>query len=293
VSPLVLGIQTVLFPVVVGLNAIGNGLLRLVGVRRQEVETERYHTTEELQYIIEESQEGGMLRGESGEILRELFEFGDLTAGEVMVPRVMLVGIETGTGPDALRRIVQAHPHTRYPIYAGSLDNIIGSLHIKEALRHLESSRPVTTRDARPLPYVPGPALLDEVLAAMRRYRAQMAVVMDQHGGTAGLVTMEDLFEEVVGDIEEGHGRRSIVRESPGRLRMRGTVRLEEAGQALGCSMEHPKVTTISGLVLLLLGRPAARGDVVMWNNVRMEVVTTSGRGVAEAVLTQVSAPRS
>ena len=293
VTPLMLAIQTALFPVVVGLNAIGNGLLRLIGVRRQEVDTERYHTTEELQYIIEESQEGGMLRGESGRILRELFEFGDLTAGEVMVPRVMLAAIEVGTGPDDLSRIVQANPHTRYPIFAGDLDNIIGSLHIKEALRHLVADKPVIAHDARPLPYVPGPMQLDEVLTVMRRYRAQMAVVMDQHGGTAGLVTMEDLFEEVVGDIEEGHGRRSIVREAPGRLKVRGTVRLEETGQALGCSLEHPKVTTISGLVLLLLGRPAVKGDVVTWNNVRIEVTATAGRGVADANVTRLLAPRS
>ena len=293
VSPLILAIQTALFPVVVGLNAIGNGLLRLVGVRRQEVETERYHTTEELQFIIEESREGGMLRGESGRILRELFEFGDLTAGEVMVPRVMLAGIEAGTGPEELSRIVRANPHTRYPIFTGDLDNIIGSLHIKEALRLLVAEKPVSARDARPLPYVPGPAPLDEVLAVMRRYRAQMAVVMDQHGGTAGLVTMEDLFEEVVGDIEEGQGRRSLVREAAGRVRARGTVRLEEAAQALGCSMDHPKVTTISGLVLLLLGRPAVKGDVVAWSNVRIEVTATAGRGVAEATLTRLPGQRS
>jgi magnesium and cobalt exporter, CNNM family len=293
VSPLILAIQAALFPVVAGLNAIGTGLLRLLGVRRQEVETERYHTTEELQYIIEESQEGGMLRGESGRILRELFEFGDLTAGEVMVPRVMLAGIEAGTGPEELSRIVRTSPHTRYPIFTGDLDNIIGSLHIKEALRLLVAEKPVNARDARPLPYVPGPAPLDEVLAVMRRYRAQMAVVMDQHGGTAGLVTMEDLFEEVVGDIEEGQGRRSLVREAPGRVRARGTVRLEEAGQALRCSLEHPKVTTISGLVLLLLGRPAVKGDVVAWNNVRIEVTAAAGRGVADATLTRLPAPRS
>ena len=293
VSPLILAIQTALFPVVAGLNAIGTGLLRLLGVRRQEVDTERYHTTEELQYIIEESQEGGMLRGESGRILRELFEFGDLTAGEVMVPRVMLAGIEAGTGPEELSRIVRTSPHTRYPIFTGDLDNIIGSLHIKEALRLLVAEKPVNARDARPLPYVPGPAPLDEVLAVMRRYRAQMAVVMDQHGGTAGLVTMEDLFEEVVGDIEEGQGRRSLVREAPGRVRARGTVRLEEAGQALRCSLEHPKVTTISGLVLLLLGRPAVKGDVVAWNNVRIEVTAAAGRGVADATLTRLPAPRS
>jgi CBS domain containing-hemolysin-like protein len=291
VSPFVLALQAVLLPVVVGLNATGNGLLRLIGVRRHEVDSERYHTTEELQYIVENSQEGGMLREESGRILRELFEFGDLTAGEVMVPRVMLAGIRVGATPAELSAIVQASPHTRYPVFEGDLDNIIGSLHIKDALRHLVTNTPVTVRDARSLPYVPGPALLDEVLAAMRRYRAQMAVVMDQHGGTAGLVTMEDLFEEVVGDIEEGHGRTSIVLEAPGRLQVRGTVRLEEAGAALGCTLDHPKVTTISGLVLMLLGRPAVAGDSVTWKNVRIDVTATAGRGVADAVVRLVASP--
>jgi CBS domain containing-hemolysin-like protein len=132
---------------------------------------------------------------------------------------------------------------------------------------------------------VPGPAQLDEVLAAMRRFRAQMAVVMDQHGGTAGLVTIEDLFEEVVGEIDEGRSRRPIVRESDGRIRVRGTVRLDEAGEALGSSLEHEKATTISGLVLLLLGRPASAGDVVTWHHVRIEVLSTAGRGVGEAAL--------
>lgn len=289
VSPVIQTLEAALLPVIVGLNTIGNGLLGLIGIRRQSVVAERYHTTEELQYIVAESQEGGLLRGESGQILRELFEFGDLTAGEAMVPRVMLTGIAVGTAPDELRTIVQSHPYTRYPVYSGHLDNIVGSLHIKQVLRHLIANRPVTADDARPLPYVPGPTPLDEVLAVMRRYRAQMAVVMDQHGGTAGLVTMEDLFEEVVGDIEEGSGRTSVVREAPGRIRARGTVRLEEAGYALGCSLEHPKVTTVSGLVLLLLGRPAAVGDAVTWHNVQIDVTAVAGRGVADAVLTRVS----
>ena len=285
VSPVIQALEIAVFPVVVGLNGIGNWMLRLIGVRRQEAGTDRYHTTEELQYIVEESHEGGQLRSESGRILRELFEFGDLTAGQVMVPRVQLVGIAVGTEPDALRAIVRDYAHTRYPVYAGDLDHIVGSLHIKEVLDHLVRSQPVTARDARRLPYVPGPAPLDEVLAAMRRHRAQMAVVMDQHGGTAGLVTVEDLFEEVVGTIEEGHGRTSIVREGPGRLRVRGTVRLEEAAEALGCTLEHSKVTTVSGLVLLLVGRPAAVGDVVTWNNVRIEVTAVAGRGVGDAVI--------
>ena len=294
VSPLIRGLQHAILPLVVSLNGVGNRLLRLVGIERREVERERYHTAEELEFIVRESQEGGLLRGEAGEILRDLFEFGDRTAGEVMVPRVLLTGIPVGAEPDELRAIVRSHPHTRYPVYSGDLDNIIGSLHIKEILRHLVSNQPVAARDARALPYVPGPAYLDEVLAAMRRFRAQMAIVMDQHGGTAGLVTIEDIFEEVVGDIEdEGRARRAIVREADGRVRVRGTVRLDEAGEALGSSIEYQKVTTISGLVLLLLNRPAQAGDVVTYRNVRIEVASIAGRGVGEAVLSVMKPPTS
>ena len=291
VSPLIQALETALTPLVVALNTIGNGVLRVIGVKRQRAGSERYHTSEELQFIIEESHEGGLLRGESGRILRELFEFGDLTAGETMVPRVQIVGIAAGTDPDELRAIVQGHVHTRYPVYVGDLDNIIGSLHIKDVLRHLMTGQPVTARQARALPYVPGPALLDEVLAAMRRDQAQMAVVMDQHGGTAGIVTMEDLFEEVVGEIEEGRGRVPIVRDAQGRLQVRGTVRLSDIGEALGMELEHPKVTTVSGLVLLLLGGPAKTGAEVTWNHVRIEVAAVVGRGVSEAIVTRVGGP--
>jgi len=285
VSPIVRTIELSLLPLVAGLNAIGNGLLGLLGVRRQEVHTERYHSTEKLQFIIQESQEGGFLRGEAGKILRELFEFGDLTAGEVMVPRVQLVGVPVGTGPDALRAIVRAHGFTRYPVFSGDLDNIVGTLHIKSVLRHLVTGAPITARDARPLPFVPGQAPVDEVLAAMRRSRSHMAVVMDQHGGTAGIVTMEDLFEETVGDIEEGRTRAPIAPDGDGSFRVRGTVRLNEVGEVLGRNLDHPKVTAVSGLVLLLLGRPPAVGDAVTYNGVRFEVTAVAGRGVRDTIV--------
>ena len=175
-----------------------------------------------------------MLRGETGRILRELFEFGDLTAGDAMVPRVRLVGIPVGIEIDELRQFVRAHAHTRYPVYAGDLDHIVGSVHIKALLRHFIAGRPVTARDARPVPHLPATTPIDDVVAAMRRHRAQVAVVMDEYGGTAGLVTIEDLFEEVVGEIEEGRERAPISHESDGRLTVRGTVHLKDAGKALG-----------------------------------------------------------
>jgi CBS domain containing-hemolysin-like protein len=292
VSPLIEGLQKPLLPLVIALNGIRNSVLRAVGVEGDLAEEERYHSTEELQLIIQESQESGLLRGESGQILRELFEFGDLEAWQVMVPRVHLAGIAVGTTTDALREIVRTRPHTRYPVHTGDSDHIVGSVHIKDLLRHLVSGQPVAAPDAREVPYVPATMPLDEVLAAMRRGRAQMAVVMDEQGGTAGIVTIEDLFEEVVGEIDEGRGRTPIWRDPSGRLLVRGTVRLKDAGEALGRSLEHPEVQTISGLVLALLGRPASVGDVVRWNNVRIDVTAVMGRGVQDTALMAL-APRA
>jgi CBS domain containing-hemolysin-like protein len=286
VSPLIEGIQKPVLPLVIALNGIRNAVLRAAGVRGGVAEEERYHSTEELQLIIQESQERGLLRGESGRILSELFEFGDLTAGQVMVPRVHLVSIRVGTTADELRDLVRTRPHTRFPVHTGDPDDIVGSVHIKDLLRHVVSNQPVSRSDARRVPYIPATMPLDEVLAAMRRGRAQMAVVMDEHGGTAGIVTIEDLFEEVVGEIDEGRGRTPIWREASGRLLVRGTVRLKDAGDAIGRSLEHPEVQTISGLVLALLGRPAAVGDGVTWNNVRIEVTAVAGRGVMDTALT-------
>jgi CBS domain containing-hemolysin-like protein len=290
VSPVIEALQIAIHPLVVGLNAIGNGLLRMVGIRRAEVHAERYHSAEELQLIIQESREGGLLRGESGTILHELFEFGDLTAAEVMVPRVRLVGVPIGVEVDELRELVRLHPHTRYPVHSGDLDSIAGSVHIKALLRHFVAGRPVTATDARPLPYVPATMPLDDVLSAMRRYRAQMAIVMDEHGGTAGVVTIGDLFQEVVGEIEEHRGLAPISRDPAGRLLVQGTVRLSDVGDALGVPLEHPGILSISGLVLSVLGRPPAVGDVIRWGGVRIEVTAVTGRGVAEAVVATVVA---
>ena len=293
VSPAIEAIEKAILPLVIALDALRALTVRAIGISGEVAEEERYHSTEELQLIIQESQEEGLLRGESGRILRELFEFGDLKAWQVMVPRVHLVAVRIGTTAEQLREIVRTRPHTRFPVHTGDPDNIVGMVHIKDVLRHIVLQQPVAMGDARHVPYIPATTPLDEVLSAMRRVRAQMAVVMDEHGGTAGIVTIEDLFEEVVGEIDEGRGRTPIWRDATGRLLVRGTVRLKDAAEAIGRPLEHPDVQTISGLLLTLLGRPASVGDVVTWNGVRIEVTGVSGRGVADAALTYRTPPRT
>ncbi len=278
-----LGIQTVLYPLVVGLNGLGNGILQLIGVDRQTTSGQQYHTPEELQFIVQESQEGGLLRAETGQVVQELLEFGDLTAGEVMVPRVKITGIPLGASPTEVAAILRASHHTRYPVYENDLDHIVGMIHIKDLLRRLLNEHPLETDDTRPTPLVPETATLDMVIAAMRRERTQMVIVMDEYGGTAGIVTIEDLFEEVIGDIAEGTSERPpIYSDSLGHLHVAGTVRLDEVGEQLNLILEHEEVTTVSGLVLTLLGRPAAVGDTVIYKGVRFEVTAVEGHGVKE-----------
>jgi CBS domain containing-hemolysin-like protein len=287
ITPIMLWTKNILFPLVAGLNGLGNLVLKAFGIDRRAPTSEQYYTSEELQLIVEESEEQGVLRGDSGRMLQELFEFGDLTAGQVMVPRVRISGIAIGTTPDELREMLRTSAHTRYPVYEGDLDHIHGMVHIKDLLRMLTAGESIDEAHARPLPLVPETAPLDTVLTTMRTERTQMATVIDEHGGTAGIVTLEDLFEEVVGEIEEGRERAPIVRDSDGHLIVRGTVRLKDAGRALGVTLEHPDVKSVSGLVLEELGRPAAVGDVVLWSGVRIEVRTVAGLGVADAALSR------
>lgn len=292
VTPPLLVLQTVALPLIRVLSFAGNGLLKVFGIDRQALSHEHVRTPEELRYIVRESQAGGMLRRESAAVVQELLDFGELTAGEVMVPRVRVVGIEVGTTFDEVVAIVRKHPHTRYPIYQDDLDHIVGMVHIKDLFRRLRNRRAVHIADAREVPYVPETADIDAVMDALRAARTQLAVVMDEHGGTAGIVTIEDMFEEVVGDIEESGSRRpEMYRDGRGRAMVAGTVRVEEVGEFLGVVLEHEDVDSVSGLVLDRLGRPPLVGDVVEYDDVRFEVTAVEGHGVREAAVSLLRPP--
>lgn len=285
ITPIMLVVQTALYPFVVTLNALGNLLLRTIGIRRQDRSNEHLYSPGELSLIVTESQAGGLLREESGKILRELFEFGDLTAREVMTPRVRLAGLPLGADAATITALVRRQPYTRYPVYDGDLDHLIGVVHVTELIRVKQTATVLSQDMVYAIPAVPDSATLDIVLDTMRQARAQMALVIDEHGGTAGVLTHEDLFDEVVGEFAESAGERtSIYRDSNGLLHVSGTSRVEEAGEALGVELEHEEVDSVSGLILTLLGRPPRVGDVVRYDHVRFEVVAIEGRGVLECI---------
>ena len=283
IAPIMRAVQWLTLPFVVALNAIGNGVLWLFRIRRDAYTVDHYRTPDDLAYLVHEAQEGGLLRSEAARVVAELLDFGELTAGEIMVPRVRVVAIELGATADDLRRMLSEHPFTRYPVCDGSVDRIVGMLHVKDILRCLPTCTGVGVGDVRPVPYVPATASVDQVIAAMRSANAQMAVILDEHGGTAGVLTAEDLFEEVVGDVGDGMTRGpELVRQDDGSVVAAGIVRLEALSDAIGGEVEHERVNTISGLVLFLLNRPPRIGDTVIYNKVSIEVTALEGMGVAE-----------
>ena len=283
IAPVMRLIQLVVLPLVIVLNGIGNAVLRLFGVRRDRQQDEHYRTPEELAYLVYESQQSGLLRSEHAQIVAELLDFGDLTAGEIMVPRVRVAAIPLGAAADAMRAVMRERPHTRYPVYDGTIDQVVGMLHVKDMLALLRKGERLSAEGVRPVPHLPTTATVEQVMTSLRRGRAQMAVVMDEHGGTAGILTVEDLFEEVVGDVGDEPSPPELRPDGDGRLRAAGVTRLEILGDALGVDLENEAVDTVSGLVLSLLGRPPRVGDEVTFRGVSIIVRVTEGNGVAEA----------
>ena len=284
----------VFYPLVRALNGAGNLCLAAIGIKRREGGSDRGYTPEELQIIVEESAEGGAMRAEAGSILSELLEFGDLTAGQVMVPRVRVIGIPLNATSSQIRDVVARHHHTRYPIYDGDLDHIVGMLHVKELLQPILAGDPISTAVVRPMPVVPETSTLDVVLLTMQKSAAHLAIVIDEHGGTAGVVSLEDLFEEVVGEIDEGTPYAPPIVGAPdGSAMVAGTLRLDELGSHFDLDLTHEEVDSVSGLILAQLGRPPVVGDTVQYDRVRLEVTATIGRGVRQARAILLPPPES
>lgn len=282
VSPPMLLFKRLMFPLVVLLNSSGNGILALMGVKR-ELTASHYHSPEELELIIRESEAGGLIHPETGRLLRELFDFGELTAVEVAVPRVHMVALPINATADAIAATVSLSPHARYPVYERDRDHIIGFVHAKDVLRLLHTRQTLAARDVLPVVFVPETAPLADVLSAMHAARSQLAIVMDEHGGTAGMITPEDLSSEIVGATEDAGGQSHEWERAPdGSILAAGTLRLSDLSEILGRDLRHEEIDTVSGLVLDLLGGPPKVGDSGEWRGARFEVAAVLGHGVDE-----------
>ncbi|HEX5817742.1 MAG TPA: hemolysin family protein [Gemmatimonadales bacterium] len=262
------------------LNGISNGVLRLIRVPRP-TEHDRLHSPEEIRMLVEQSQEFGTLEQQDARLLEGVFEFTEKTAEEVMTPRTEIEALEAELDMrGAADRVAEAR-RSRYPVYTGSLDEIVGVVHAKDILSALRRAPDAPLRSImRPPLFVPGTREVEDVLADMKRLKVHLALVLDEYGGTAGLVTMEDLLEEIVGPIFDEYDRPERVSTEPSGALLDGATPISEFNAEHDAALDDTDYTTIGGLVFGQLGRLPRAGDVVQLGDVRFEVVAMAGRRV-------------
>lgn len=284
----VLLIGKLMSPLVWTLSAIGQGVLRLLRLPVAH-DISFVYSAEELRLIMEESHEKGKLAGEEHELMQNVIDFGERAVRQVMVGRTRIVGVPVDATVDEALKLVVAEGYTRYPVYERDMDHILGMVHVKDLIRSRRKhpgDRPVAQLK-RDLPFVPETMLIDELFDKMRQERVQMAVVFEENGGTAGIVTMEDLVEEVFGEVRDEFDAEEVepITTLPdGSLRVQGDVPLEDVADALDrddCAWEG--IDRVTGLVVDELGRPPRIGDVVENQHLRIVVESVLERTVGTA----------
>lgn len=308
------------------LNGSGNALLRLVGVRPASGH-QLAHSVEELKMLVSASAEGGVVEADEREMLHAVFDFSGLVVRQVMIPRTEVVAVEASTPvPEVINLIAQTN-YTKYPVYINNLDQIIGIVHVKDLLGTSEAmnailnahlslnnktrSQPASTGYASgdepsdtPAPcvvgdfvreaiFVPETLSVGALLGLFRHNRQHIAVVMDEYGGTAGLVTLEDLLEEIVGEVgdqfDEINSEFQIL--SDGSILIDGLTLIEDVNQQLNLDLKEPHYDTIAGYVMGRLGRIPHLHDVVEGNGVRIRVEEMNGLRVTRVALTRSKNP--
>ncbi len=265
------------------LIAIGDRIVRLMGIPPLDV-NERLYSPQELEFIVDESFAGGLLASSDKLFIENIFDLSERNVGQIMTPRTRIAGVSVDDDLPAVLRSICDTRQTRYPVYAGNLDQVVGTLHVKDLVRHtLNGDQPLDVRGlARPVVYLPESLTLEKTLIRFRKERLQMAIVIDEFGGTAGLITLEDLIEEVVGEIQDEFDQDlDPIEELEGRrLRVRGDLLIDELEQLYGVPLDHPEVDTVGGLVMDALGRIPQPGDTVEFGGMTFEVEEVDGLAV-------------
>ena len=271
-------------PVTGSLNWAANKVIRLMGIKQSTGEIDRIHSPEEIRMLVEQSHEAGQMRGSHERMLTGVFEFSTKNAREVMTPRTEIVALHIQDTIDVAADVIAKAGRSRYPVYKGSLDDIAGMVHAKDVLAALRSEKAVTLEQlVRPAHFVPGTREVEDVLADMKLKKAHLVIVLDEFGGTAGLVTMEDLLEEIVGQIEDEYDRPKARQGLLAATAFPGRTEIDEVNEKANLDIDAGDYTTLGGFIFGALGRLPKVGDRVRIEGGEFEVTAMDGRRVAEA----------
>jgi CBS domain containing-hemolysin-like protein len=269
------------------LDWLSQFVMRMLGIPTTN-ELEASHSEVELRMLLRQGERAGVLEPDEQKMIDKVFDFSDTPVEHVMVPRPDIVALPVDLTPTAAMEQVLQHPYTRYPVYEEEFDNVLGVLHVRRLFVALQNGAGASP-DLRTLLYpphlVPETKRLGQLLAEMRRQKSHMAIVVDEYGSVAGLVTLEDLLEEIVGEIDDEFDIEDapIVRLGPDHYRVEGSLPVEEFNERFDRSLSDDDYHTVGGIVFGELGRAPAVGDSVEVGDVKFDVAAVDGTRILHA----------
>jgi len=261
---------------------VGNSLLSLLKKVFKERDASRLE--DEIQAIIDAGEEEGLIDPQSGEMIQSILEFRDTVVREVMIPRTEIVAISAGAKIEDIMELICRHGHTRMPVYRENIDHVIGVVNVKDLLNFW--SKPVTEKDflsiLRKPYYIPETKNISQLLHELKQKKYHMAIVIDEYGGTSGLVTLEDLIEEIVGEIHDEHDTEElgIVDQPDGYTLVDGRVEIEQLEEHFGVTFGEGKYETLGGLILNTIKRIPATGETVIADDFEMVIAAADERTI-------------
>lgn len=269
------------------LNGFGNSILNFFHVPHKH-KSSLVHSTEELNMLVDASYNGGVLNETEKNILHNAFKFSDLTAKQVMVPRTDMVCIPNDMSIEELSKLAAENQYTRYPVYDEDIDHITGLIHVKDlfSLSINDEVCPLKMLE-REIMLVPETITMDKLVLEFKKRKSQMAIVVDEFGGTSGLITVEDVLEEIFGDVQDEFDEEEeicdIVEVEPNHYVANAMVRLDELAEFFGMKeIDDEDIETIGGLVVKLLGRIAEVNDTVTFENLTFIVKEVEGARITK-----------
>jgi CBS domain containing-hemolysin-like protein len=293
-GPLVRMYGIIFGPLIRMLNGAANRTVRMLGVEPTE-ELSHVRTLSEMQILVSASSLGGVLDDSASQLLTRSIRFEGKSAEDVLVPRTAVTALRSSDTVDALVEASVSTGHSRFLVYGEDLDDIVGTVHVRavHAVPREQRSTTVVSSLMRPMLELPESRDLADVLRDLRRARTHLAVVVDEYGGTAGIITLEDILEEIVGEIGDEHDRRTPSTVVPGRRNewsLPGGLHPDEVADQVGCVIPEGEYETFAGFLLDQLGHLPVVGEKVQWGDWGFEVAEMDRRRIS-LVTVRVAVP--
>jgi putative hemolysin len=285
------------------LSLVGHPIYQILrGLQREdtpeeEEEDEEEDSESELQALLDVGEEEGIIEEDEGEMIQSIIRFSDRTAGEVMTPRTKIIAVEAATSLETVRDLMIESKYSRLPVYKDQVDHIEGIIYVRDLLSYWAKGDGNRTAIelARPTYFIPETKPTDELLREMQKAKAQMAMVIDEYGGIAGLITLEDLIEEIVGEIEDEDepepnlAEQEVSEVGEGEYLVRGDVEVGKIERLFDVELAADDFSTVAGLIINQLGHLPEVGQKLLFNGLEFEVAEADERRISKVLLRRVA----